>query len=182
MTVRLFNLDKWARLEPGNILELVANDTRRIRLEFNCPAPTRIDVLGADDSVTFLAVVEGHQVVEFYGNATTHVIATSDDDVFYFTNDGENVATDSPDAVSFVKIAGRRERNPELERMMFKLEQNMMRRIDAEKAALEMARAAPPMEEADAVRDGTTDGTEGEAEVAALEPADVPPQGAAPKS
>lgn len=142
MTIRIHNLDKWALLQPGMVLELVANDTRKIRLEFNCPADTRIDVADADGKLTFLAVVRGYEVVEFYGHATSHVVATSDDEVWYFTNDGETTATDTPEAVSFTKIAGRRERNPELERMMFKLEQNMLRRIDAERAALDQARAS----------------------------------------
>lgn len=169
MVVRIHNLTKWAKLEPGQALQLPGQHMRKVRIELNAPAPTRLDVL--DGAVTtFLAVIQGHEVVEFSVSGEAFLSCTSDDDVWYFTNEGDNVAVSRPDAVSFTKIATRRARNPELERMMFKLEQNQLRReakqadeIAALRAALAVRQqaeaAAMPShdpETGEVIEDGTT--------------------------
>lgn len=170
MVVRIHNVGKWAVLKAGDMLELNGVEGRRIRVEFNCPAPTRIDAIEGDKA-TFLAVVQGHEVVEFVAGAQVHLVATSEDEVWYFTNDGQEVAAVRPEAVSFTKIASRRARNPELERMMFKMEQNMQRRMDAQFAELEAMREAMAEREGadpetgelpDENGDGPADGTAGE--------------------
>jgi hypothetical protein len=65
---------------------------------------------------------------------------TSESEVWYFTNDGDLIAMERPEAVSFTKIASRRARNPELERMMWKMEQNMERRLAAQRVEMEALR------------------------------------------
>jgi hypothetical protein len=180
MVVRIHNVSKWAALQPGDILELRGLDRRRVRVEFNCPAPTRIDVVEGDKP-TFLAIVQGYEVVEFTAGAEVHLVATSEDEVWYFTNDGDQIAVERPEAVSFTKIASRRARNPDLELMMFKMEQNISRRtaaLEAELAAMRAAQAPHDPETGEVedgeVGDGTADGSDGEAaggEVGGTEPA-----------
>lgn len=170
MVVRIHNVSKWAILRPGDMLELKGAEARKVRVELNSPAPTRLDLV-IDDKATFLTVFEGHQVVEFTAPPESYLVATSEDEVWFFTNDGDEVATARPEAVSFTKIANRRARNPELERMMFKMEQNMNRRLDAlaaeQAAALAAREAAIPHDpetgeiEDDQDGNGLPDGGEG---------------------
>lgn len=129
MVVRIHNTSKWAVLAPGKVLALSGEQYRKVRVEVNCPAPTRFDVV-ENDVPTFLAVVQGHEVLEFSAGATAYLAPTSDDEVWYFTNDGDSGgAYEDPNAVSFVKMmSGRPTRNPDLERMMFKMEQRMLQR------------------------------------------------------
>ncbi len=143
MVVRIHNTSKWAVLQPGQMLELKGQQRRKIRVELNCPAPTRVDVVEGDKPA-FLCVVQGYEVVEFTAGEDAFLSCTSEDEVWYFTNDGDVLATSRPEAVSFTKIASRRARNPELERMMFKMEQNALRREAALRAELDAIRAAQP--------------------------------------
>lgn len=168
MVVRIHNTGKWSQLKAGDILELTAMQRRKVVLHVNCPAPTRFDVIEGEKA-TFLAVVQGLEVLEFSAGPEAHVVATSEDEVWFFTNDGDQHASERPEAVSFTKIASRRTRNPELEHMMFKMEQNMSRRLTALAAEMaEMAAAAPHDPETGEVIDGevgvgSTDGNTGAA-------------------
>jgi len=126
MVVRIHNLSKWSRIEPGNVLHLEGDHLRKIRVEVNCVEPTAFHVLEGDEPV-FLAVVQGHQLLEFAAAGTVDLVPSTDGDVWYFTTDGGIDATESIEA-SFTTIASRKARNPQLELMMWKQEQNMRRR------------------------------------------------------
>ena len=153
MVVRLHNISKWAPLKAGRLLELPGSQPRLIRLEVNCEAPARFDLVGADGkSVAFLAVVTGHEVIEFSAEATVRVGATSEGEVWFFTNDGEDVTvrTDGP---TFTSVMARRARNPDLERVMRRareregrLLESMRREFDQREARLraDMAKAKSP--------------------------------------
>lgn len=149
MVVRIHNVSKWARLALGEVLELPGAERRKIRIEVNCPAPTRLDLVEGEGRLVFLCVVQGYEVVEFTASGLVHVVPTGDDDMFYFTVDGgEDGASELVDAVSFTKIATRRTRNPELERMMWKMQQNTERRFAEQEAELAALRAATAEREA----------------------------------
>jgi len=144
MVVRIHNVSKWVKVPEGKVIELVGDRDRKVRIEVNCPEPTRFDVVEGD-FLTFLAVVQGYEVLEFVAGAQAHVVPTTEGEVWYFTNDGDQIAEERDDLVSFTKIASRRARNPELELMMFKMNQNMERRMAqqaAEMAAMLAAQAA----------------------------------------
>lgn len=165
MAIKFNNLDKWARLAVGSVLQLPGEKLRRVRVELNCPAATRVDVVEHDREakVTFLAVVEGHETIEFIAQNLVELVFTSDDDVWYFTPDGDLVATEIPEATSFTKIASRRARNPELELLMFKQQQNIERRMSAIQAEFDAriaeagVRHDPSTGEVDDDEDGATD-------------------------
>lgn len=141
MVVRIHNVSKWAALQPGQLLELKGLQPRKVRVELNCPAPTRVDLVEGDKTV-FLCIAHGYEVVEFSAGQDVYLSCTSEDEVWYFTNDGDVTAFDAPEAVSFTKIATRRARNPDLERIMFKAEQNALRREAALRSEFEAAMAA----------------------------------------
>lgn len=131
MVVRVHNLTKWRCLLPGSALNLGGDAFRKFRFEVNCVAPTRFDLLDADGARTFLAVVQGLEVLEFSTGAGSSLIPSTDEEVWYFTNDGDEIATGaSAEAVPFTKIMQRKSRNRELEFMMMKAEQRMNRRLN----------------------------------------------------
>ena len=144
MVKRLHNLSKWRELKAGDGIEFVGERDRRVRIEFNTETATRLHLVHGDDDdtqVTFVTVVEGFDVVEFTAPGNCVLAATSDGEVWYFTNEGDVEATDRQ-AVSFTKVMNRRARNPELERMMWKMEQNIAARMSVMEAELEARYAA----------------------------------------
>lgn len=131
MVVRIHNISKWRCLVPGTALNLGGDSARKFRFEVNCVAPTRFDLLDADGARTFLAVVQGLEVLEFSTGAGASLIPTTEEEVWYFTNDGDEIATGaSAEAVPFTRIMQRKARNRELEFMMMKAEQRMNRRLN----------------------------------------------------
>lgn len=139
MGTRLHNLTKWAVLAPGDVLALAPGEARRMRFEFNSVAAARVDLRIAD-AMVFLAVVNGHDWVEFTVPASdveSALVVTSDDDVFYFTDVGDSVTVESYKP-TMTKIAKRRARNRDLEMMQYLQEQKInarMARMEAEMRA-----------------------------------------------
>lgn len=140
MVVRLFNLTDWEYLKPGSILKLDGAEGRLVRIEFNVEAPTSLHLVQPDNKHVFLAVVMGLDVVEFRAPAEVHVVASSDGEVWYFTNHGQQITAET-DGPTFTKLMTRAERNPELERIMWAAEQRARRR-EAQMAAEFDARLA----------------------------------------
>lgn len=129
MVLRIQNIGKWSVLNPGETLTLPGDFLRRIRLEVNCPAPTRFDVVDDNGVLTFVGVVQGLETIEFIAGYGVSVTATSDDEVWYTTVDGETIATEWFDQKSWAGVENRRERNPQLEAMMQRAETNMVARL-----------------------------------------------------
>jgi len=163
MVIRVNDSARWKKAEVGETLLLRADASRRVRLEVNCPEQTRFDLVEPGNRRTFLAKVEGLQVLEFWCDKGGEVVPTWGDKqepepFWYSTSDGDELAFKS-DNPSFVKIALRKERNPELERMMQRVQENVLKRQASQMAMLErrVARAeaeAQAAREAEAVKAG----------------------------
>lgn len=143
--MRLFNTSKWTKLRAGDVLELPGDDIRNVVVQVNTEAPTRVDVFfGAEPSV-FLGVINGLETIEFTAERECYLSFTSEGEVWYFTNSSEGNRSsevgDGLQASSFTKIATRRTRNPELELMMFKQQQNARRNEAKQRAELDALRA-----------------------------------------
>lgn len=136
MTIKVRDITKWAKLPDGFAINCVGEGLRRVKLEVNCEAPTRFDVVQGD-ALTFLAAVEGLKTIEFVVDGPCEVAADTVGEVWFFTQDGEVTSIEDEGAVTFTKIAGRRSRNPELELMMFKAEQRMNARLESQRAEFE---------------------------------------------
>lgn len=132
MVIRIHNLDKWQRLPEGKLLVLPAEGQRKIRLALNVSAPTHVEVVQGDKG-TFLTVVNpgAPETLEFTIEGTAQILCTTEGEVWHHSHEGEETSFDVPDAQTFTRIASRRARNPQLEMMMFKAEQNMARRLNA---------------------------------------------------
>ncbi len=131
MVVRIHNIDKWKRLPAGDVLGLGHGGARLVRVDLNCPTPTHV-AYSQGEVVTFLAVVHGLQTLEFAtieADEEPLLVLTGEDDAWYFTDEGDHAPVENLEAKSFTKLATRRARNPELERLQFIAEQNMNNRM-----------------------------------------------------
>lgn len=180
MVVRIHNLGKWSRLDAAQamVLELPHHDGRKVRLSVNCEHDAAFTVVEIDKEgspATFLGHAKGLEDFEFYVKGTVQVVATSEGDVWYFTNDGADPgAVLNVEAVSFTKIANRRARNPELEAVMWKAEVNMnrrMARLEAEAMARIEGRLVNINRDTGEIEDGTQDGADDTAGTAGEEQA-----------
>lgn len=135
MVVRIHNIGKWRKVEAlkgKQVLQLPGTGNRKVMLQLNCAGETRVDLveLERDDArTTFLWAGRGMEELEFYAHGVVHVVCTSAEDVYYFTNERAGTAIKNVEAVSFTKIANRRARNPELDAIMLRAEINMNRRL-----------------------------------------------------
>lgn len=134
---RLTNVDKWFVLEAGKSLNFENAAPRKIRLDVNAEAPARLYYVDGNGETTFLALVSGRDVVEFYNHGEFAVTADGAD-VWLYTIDGEDVSFSIPEAETFTKLVERRTRNPEVEMMQYMMKANMQAMLDAQRD--EMAR------------------------------------------
>lgn len=164
MVKRIHNVDKWALYKPTDFLSFEGMPGRRIEIDFNTEAKARVHLVGETGN-TFLAVIDGMERLEFVtSEAIVDLAITSEGEVWYFSNEGQEAAVSRPDAISYVKMMTRRVRNPELERMMFDMRQNEMRREEilrsqtAQFAAWQAARDADVKAAAEAEAKAKADG------------------------
>lgn len=127
MVVRLHNLGKWLLLAPGASFVVQGLGAHQVTVDVNCEQRTPFVVVRNDGSQTFIASVEGMERLIFTAEPDEYLMATSDGAVWFFSNEGDQIAVESFEQ-SFTRLATRRERNPELELMMWKQNQNMLRR------------------------------------------------------
>lgn len=142
MVVRLNNLSKWRKLEPGKTLELPGPEhrDRKVRVEFNTSQPAHIEALmGADAKEgTFVAVVNGYEEIWISGRGHITLAITCDAPVWYYTPESENMAIDLQQQ-SFTNLGARRQFS-DIERIAYQLHQNQV--LFQQSMAAEMARIA----------------------------------------
>lgn len=121
--IDLRDWNKFQRLESG-ALKLAGGRHRMVRLEVNTETDAAFTLNGV-----LLAVASGRDAIVFPVPAEGGTIrCTSEGDVFVFTKELEEGAAEMVAAESFTKPAVRRERNPEVERIMRKMQENADRR------------------------------------------------------
>lgn len=136
--VRIHNLSKWERVKKGEDLVIRADGNRRVRLECNAPEKVKAFLVAEDMPPVFLAVWEGMNVLEFTApEGRKCAVDFVGGDVWVFTAEGDQIAMPRPASPSFVRVANRRARNPELEKMMFMMTMNIERRLAAQKEEYE---------------------------------------------
>lgn len=127
MVVKLSNLAAWRVVNPGDGI-LLPGGKRRVRIAFNTPAQTEITVLHANKAY-LLGVVTGFDEFEFGVDEAVEVHLDSDKPCYWRTDDGDQTAT-QPSTDTFTKMMERKERNPELEYMMYMAEVNANKRAE----------------------------------------------------
>lgn len=134
---RLHNINKWFEVGMGKSIHFGNPNPRPVRLDVNAPVATALYYVDGNGEMTFLARVEGRDVIEFttYGEFSISV----DDDklVSIYTIDGEDLSFRIPDAVKLTKLAERRARNPEIEMMQYQMNRNIQERLNAVRDEME---------------------------------------------
>lgn len=141
---RLANLDKWQHVTVDKVMTLSGSPGRRVRVDVNAPYPVRMMHADGDGVLTFLALVEGRDVVEFFAPGDSTI--TVDGELWAHTFDGEKLSVEIPDAVKFTKMVTRRPRDHAFELMQYEARQNAQRMYDEIYANLrrELAGQQPP--------------------------------------
>ncbi|QCS36989.1 hypothetical protein [Tortoise microvirus 39] len=138
---RIYNVDKWSKLTPGQALEFVNTKPRNVRLEVNAKAKTALNLIDHDGEVHFLALVEGRDTIEFGVNGPFMLTVGSSDgeEVNVYTADGDDISMKPVAKEAFTKIATRRRRNPELEQMIEAQNRNWQRMLERQAHELQLA-------------------------------------------
>lgn len=136
--IRIADLGRWTFLIPGNKLSFSPHKARTIRLDLRASAPAywAVERVTADGEVKqeFLTITPP-------GVSTLEIgVAAGDISLIPEIAEGEDIAFSAPEfevfdlesahpGESFLKIAHRRQRNPEVEYMEFLMNQNMEARL-----------------------------------------------------
>lgn len=136
-TIKLNSVDRWLPA-AGQQLTFEGDGARRIRLHVNSPDVARVWLVLDGDELQFIARVEGYQVVEFYADGDVRV-SIDGNDVWWRCAETEPTFVEVVDPVIFTKIANRRHRNPELEAIMYRMQENVERRLAQQAAEFEAA-------------------------------------------
>lgn len=143
---RLSNLTKWQHVKADQALNLSGSDGRRVRLDVNAPFQVRLWHSDGNGEMTFLAVVEGRDVIEFIAPATSS-ITVEGGELWVHTFDGEVLSVEVADAVKLTKMVTRRPRNHEMEMMAYEMRRNqeaMFEQIRSELRRELVGRNPPP--------------------------------------
>lgn len=148
---RMYNLDKWTRLDEGEALSFDNPRPRNVRLEVNAPQETALYVADGSGEVHFLALVKGRDTLEF-GSSGAFQLTVEGSGLMVYTADGADISHEELGAVSFTKVVERRRRNPELEQLAYMMQQNMERRLAQSEREIEfrLSRGGSPSAVVDA--------------------------------
>jgi hypothetical protein len=138
--IKLNSLDAWKTLDPDTGIQFNSKKEaeRTVRIHLNLEAVTTF-YIGKGKRQRLLATAgPGLETIEFSKGGDFVVYAEKGSGVVqYRTADGDPTHVVVPDPKTFTRIATRRTRNPELEEMMFRMNQNVERRLAAQRLELE---------------------------------------------
>lgn len=126
MTIRILNPRDWAKLETGFAIPMNGEAARIVKIEFNTSGPAAIHMSydGVPDengvvpeASTFLGMVNGLDKIEVVADPGSLIVATSEYEVWYCTNEGQFVGIPTPDD-KFTELIGERTRAEVLEEMV----------------------------------------------------------------
>lgn len=135
--IRVGDLKLFQFLELGALAPFLSERKRTVRVTVNAPHKTVLSIVPMGDGGSieddvepiYLATVEGLETVEFTAEGPFGLSA--DGDIYFKTPDGDHIHVVIPGAETFTRIAERRARNPELERLQQMLMANQERRMSA---------------------------------------------------
>lgn len=119
------NLDKWLVVEPNTAI--LFEHQRRVRLSLVAPVGTDLTVTYAHGRNEYFTTVSGSDVVEF--EALEGMSLKASKPVRYYSAETEFVHIEETGAPSYAKVAQRKERNPEMERIAEIAARNVEKRM-----------------------------------------------------
>lgn len=128
MTQQLMDLKKWATLAEGKTVTFNRDNPRTVRLDVNTPDKVTLWISEPGHDAEFLALVEGRDRLEFSVDGKFELTVDGGNCQFY-TVDGLDFSMAPTDDTIFTKVVERRERNRDVELMMYKSQQNIERRL-----------------------------------------------------
>ena len=131
--MRIHNIGRWQEIPVNTVIPFHGGQQRLIKVTFNCPAPTRFDLI-EDGVQTFLATLVGLGTVEFEAGGGERVEIHWDGEVppWFVTHDGRVTSIRyNVEPAKFTKIATRRQRNPDLVRIENIMRLNELKRQQA---------------------------------------------------
>lgn len=132
MSYDLTDLEKWVVVPKGGGIWFSGSNPRQVRVEVLADQPTRLYVEHEHEGkpVThFIGIVCGYEVIKFQMSSPFRLTADGVGAKVWSPEMLSAGAIELPEAVSFTTMMQRRERNPIVEQMMHKMQQNMERRI-----------------------------------------------------
>lgn len=142
MLIKLNSIDRWKELESGGQINFVGEEgvERRVRLHLNCEAETSFYLEDQNGPRFLTGCGMGVTTLEFGAMGKFAVYPHEGaSTVQYQTAEDEPTFATIVDPVIFTKIANRRHRNPELEEIVFRMNQNIERRLSAQAQEFEAA-------------------------------------------
>lgn len=98
MRIKLKNLQRFKLVQPGDVIHLENPRPRVVKIEFNVETDTRLDIIYGDGKgkpldPTFMCVIrpDGPQIVEFHAEGECQVLASSEGEVWWATDDGDTI-------------------------------------------------------------------------------------------
>lgn len=109
-------------------LKFPHSQPRKIRLEVLAESKQALYVKDGEEKPFYIGTFEGFDIVQFNVRGTATLQATGGG-VRVWTTEFQDATIEIPDAISFTRTMTRRQRNPELEAIQFKMQQNMEARL-----------------------------------------------------
>lgn len=156
---RLHNVDKWFEVAAGKAVNFASAEPRKVRLDVNSEGVSNLFYADGNGVVTFLAAVQGRDVIEF-SSTGEFSIQVEGDDCWMYSIDGEVISFVIEDAVKLTKLIERRPRDPALELMQYQMRRNMDERMQQIRDEMErsfdrrLAAAIAPTQKPKAAGDG----------------------------
>lgn len=135
MAIKLNSLARWSRLPETDAIVFEGSDVdeRRVRIDFNLEGVTTLFLHDGKLESFLCTIGPGVETVEFNVAGSFSVYAEKGSGaVHYYCSEHEPSFHEIANPVIFTKIAQRRHRNPELEEMMWRMNQNIERRLAAQ--------------------------------------------------
>lgn len=166
--IKVGDLTLFTRLLAGEQAQFLNVITRNVRFTVNAPTEAQLMVIPLTDDgevpddadAMFLCTIKGLDDIEFF--ALGPFALSSDVDILLKTIDGSPIHTFTPEEATFTRIAERRPRNPEIERLQEMLLKNQERRMGAMYAEVERERYALARERETLHQSTSADGGSGE--------------------
>ncbi|MFC3705920.1 hypothetical protein ACFOOL_14275 [Devosia honganensis] len=153
MVIKLKDPRRWFQLPVGDVISLEGQGRRPVRLEVNAVTDASFQLVYPDDKVIFLAAFRGMETIEFVADGPVEVWVTSESEVYFYTDEGRNLAFVNDGKVVFAKPHQRRSESEQIIYMQSLMLENERRR----NAKLQAAVAEAEAREADSADSGGDD-------------------------
>lgn len=128
MVIKIRDPKRWMVLPADEVMALEGEGRRPVRLEVNAVTDASFQAVYPNGDVHHLAAFKGMDTIEFVADGPMEVWVTSEGDVYFYTDEGRNLAFVDDGKVSFAKPHERRGESDQIIYMQGLMLANMQRR------------------------------------------------------